>query len=151
MVSETKAKFQYSFPLRAEGVFCDLSPETLESLAAIKQTKRFRKHSRLFTAGDMPCCIYRLVSGRARLFIKDASNNKRVIRFIAQDEIFGLTEAIANIPYETNAETVTACLCECFGREDFIRFLHDEPQICFRLVKLLGSNLQRAVNSYFLQ
>jgi CRP-like cAMP-binding protein len=88
----------------------------------------------------MPCCIYLLVKGKVQLLL----NGKDVIQFIEPDEIFGLTEAIANLPYEMNAETSSTCLCECIGREEFIRFLQTEPEVCFRLVQMLGLNLQKS-------
>lgn len=140
MVEEIKAKPDYFFQLSANRLFGDLARQSRKSLVAIKQTKQFPKGAHLFVAGDMPCCIYLLVKGKAQLF----SDDKNIVQFIEPDEIFGLTEAILNLPYEINAETLTPCLCACIEREEFIRFLQTEPEVCFRLAQMLGLNLQKS-------
>ncbi len=145
MAQEIKAKSGYFFLLSVNRLFGDLTRKSRKSLADIKQTKLFPKGARLFAAGDMPCCIYLLVKGKAQLFPDD----KNIAQFIEPDEIFGLTEAIANLPYEANAETLTPCLCECIGREEFISFLQTEPKVCFRLAQILGLNLQKSYQLFF--
>ena len=140
MVEEIKAKPVYFFQLSANRLFGDLARHSRKSLAAIKQKKLFPKGARLFAAGDMPCCIYLLVKGKVQIF----SNDKNIVQFIEPDDIFGLTEAIANLPYEVNAETLTPCLCECIGREEFIGFLQTEPEVCFLLAQMLGLNHQKS-------
>ena len=140
MAEEINAKPNYVFLLFASRLFGDLMRQSRKSLADIKQTKQFPQGARLFTAGDLPCCIYFLIKGKMQIF----TNNNQIVQFIEPDEIFGLTEAISNLPYEINAETLTPCLCECIGRDDFIRFLQTEPEVCFRLAQMLGSNLQKS-------
>lgn len=147
MLIVAKSKAGYSFPLSADSLFCDLSPKSLEFLNSLKRTKRFRKSAVVYAAGEMPRCIYVLLKGRLQLRL----NNSSVVQLIEPFGIFGLTETIANVPYETNAETITSCLCEYIKREDFIRFLQDEPEICFRLTQRLALNLQKTINSFVLQ
>lgn len=140
MVEKIKTKPVYFFQLSANRLFGDLTRQSRKSLAAIKKTKLFPKGARLFTAGDSPCCIYLPVKGKVQIF----SNDENLIQFIEPDEIFGLTEAITNLPYEINADTLTPCMCECIGREDFIHFLQAEPEVCFRVAQMLGSSLQKS-------
>ena len=144
MSLEHKSKSAYFFPLLADDLFCDLTPGSLASLDRIKQTKRFAKNTCFFARDDTPRRIYLLRRGKAQLLLNEDSKNISFGRLIEPNEIFGLTETIANLPYETEAKTITACTCECIGRRDFIRFLKDEPEICFRLVRLLGTNLQKS-------
>ena len=130
MRPEDKLEPGYLFPILADNLFCGLTAKSCASLAKIKQTKKFHKDETFFSAGEMPCCIYLLHEGEARIIL-DTAQNMTANRLIKPDEIVGLTEAIANLPYEMKAEAVTPCLCECIRREDFIRFLHDEPEVCF--------------------
>ncbi len=138
MVEEIKAKPDYFFQLSAKRLFGDLTRESRKSLEAIKQRKQFPKGAHLFVEGDMPCCVYLPVKGKVQI----SSNDKNLVQFIEPDKIFGLTEAISNLPYQINAETLTPCVCECIGRDEFISFLQNEPKVCFRLAQMLGSNLQ---------
>lgn len=123
----------------ADDLFCGLSPETRNSLLAVKQTKRFAENEMVFAVGQMPCCIYILTTGEAQILY----NAELLGRSVKRNEILGLTEAITNLPYEISVECVAPCLFECIGRDDFIRFLQSEPEVCFRLLQMLGANLQK--------
>ena len=140
MAQEINAKPVYFFQLSAKRLFGDLPRQSRKTFAAIKQTKLFPKNARLFAIGEMPCCIFLPIKGKVQIF----TNDKKIVQFIEPDEIFGLTEAIVNQPYEINAETLTPFLCDCIGRDDFIRFLQAEPEMCFRLAQMLGFNLQKS-------
>jgi len=116
-------------------------------LTSIKQLKKFRKGSVIYAPGEMPNCIYILVKGKMRILSKLTSDETCAARSLEPCEIFGLTEAIANLPYETSAETITSCTCECIRREDFIHFLQENPNFCFHLMKQLAQNLQNTYQS----
>lgn len=145
---EDKLEPGFLFPILADNLFCGLAAKSLASLAKIKQTKKIHKGETFFSVGEMPCCVYVLREGAARIILKRAGNIM-ANRVIEPNEIIGLTETIANLPYEMKAEAVTSCLCECIRREDFIRFLRNEPEVCFRLVETLGLNLQKAYKFLF--
>jgi len=127
----------------ADDLFCGLSSETRNSLRAVKQTKQFAENELIFTVGQMPCCIYILTTGEAQIL-----HNAVFIRPVKQNEILGLTEAITNLPYEISVKAAAPCLFECIGRDDFIRFLQNEPEVCFRLLQILGANLQKVYRFY---
>lgn len=143
MYSQYKLEPGYFFPILADNLFCGLTVKSLAFLAKIKKTKRIREGGKLFSAGEMPCAVYLLREGQAHLFVND-SRNTQSARPIELNEILGSTEVIANLPYGMTAETITSCLCECIRREDFIRFLYDEPDVCFRLLQTLSLNLQKS-------
>ena len=149
MFLEYKPNSEYFFPIFADNLFCGLSPKSLAALSRIKQTKLFPKGSYFFSRGDLPCCIYLLREGRAKLFLNNKSKNIHIARTIEPDEIFGLTEAISKLPYETSVGTVTACVCESIDRDNFIRFLQAEPEVCFRLARTLGANLHKSYELFF--
>lgn len=143
MLLEYKVESEYLFPLLTDNLFCDLTPKSRKSLDKIKQTKRFEKGVCFFSRGEMPCCVYLMREGIGQLLLNNAVKDIKIARLIFPNEIFGLTEAIAELPYETKAEALTTCVCECIGQSDFISFLCDEPEVCFRLARQLGSHLQK--------
>jgi CRP-like cAMP-binding protein len=140
MLNEHQANSECFFgnAFLADDLFYGLLPETQNSLLAVKQTKRFAKDELIFASGQMPCFVYFLKTGEAQVLY-----NAVVVRPVKRNEILGLTEAITNLPYETSVKALTPCLFECVRREDFIRFLQSEPETCFRLLQMLGANLQK--------
>lgn len=151
MFLEQKTEPEYFFSLSADNLFRDVTSRTLKSLDKIRQTKRFRKGVRFFSTGDVPRCVYILRKGNAQLFLKDESKNIYFARLIEPNEILGLTETIVDLPYQTSAKTITSCICECIGHEALIRLLQNEPELCFRLVRMLGFSLQKSRQLFFLQ
>lgn len=140
MSLENKASPVWFFPLSADNLFCDLRPDSQKSLAAIKRQKRFRKETVVFAAGELPCCIYILLNGQAQILLNADLN---IFRPVRPAEIFGLTETSAGRPFEIMLQTITPCVFELIENDDLLRFLLNEPEICFRLVKSLDSNLQK--------
>jgi CRP-like cAMP-binding protein len=150
MLLNYEIRSEHFFPLFAGDLFCDLTPASLEALTHIKQTKQLQKGVSFFVAGDTPRYVYLLVKGEAQLFFNDKKGID-IARLIEPNEILGLIEMILNLPYETDARTITPCIYENIGREDLIRFLHGEPEVCFRLVQLLSLNLQKSCQPFGLQ
>lgn len=144
MLLEQKTKAGRFFPLFAESLFCDLSPYSLKSLAEIKQKVRFPKNAEVFWAGDVPCGIHILLEGQATLRV----SKLHIAHRVAPGEILGLTETIANLPYEMNLETITDCVFERIESQALFRFLNNDAEVCFRLVKLLGSNIQQSYQRF---
>lgn len=146
MLFEHKAKSECFFgnPVFAGNLFCNLSAEALESLTRVKQTRRFPKGAVIFAQGDLPSGIYVLLKGQAQLSLNPKPDKKHIFRPVEPNEILGLTETIANLPYGMNAETLAPCLFEFIERRQFIDFLYDEPRVCFHLAELLGLNLQKS-------
>lgn len=123
--------------LCADDLFCGLSSASADSLSAVKREKHFAKGETVFANGQLPCCIFILLEGEAEIRYQGA------VYPVRQNEILGLTEALANLPYEIGVETLTPCRFECIRCDDFLLFLQNEPEICFRLLQKLGANLQK--------
>lgn len=123
----------------ADELFCRLSPKAENSLRAIKHEKRLSAGETIFGRGELPRCVLIAVEGETHVFY----NGDAFVHRVKPDEILGLTEAVSNLPYQITVKTLTPCRFEAIGRSDFISFLQDNPDICFRLFEMLGANLQR--------
>lgn len=122
--------------LLADELFGDLAPPSRDALERLKRIRNFSKNARFYAEGEARRRVFVLLSGRARFFSGAVGG-----RIVAPREILGLTELLADEPYKTSAAAVTPCVCECFRGEDLLRFLRAEPEVCFRLVKMLNFNL----------
>ena len=146
---KTESLFDYRFD--SETLFSDLTAKAQETLSQIKYTTHFQKGETVFAAGDLPQRLYILRKGNAQMLPGSETNNEQEARPIEPNEILGLTEIVANLPYETTAEATEPCEVEVINREDFIRFLREEREVCFRLAHLLALNLQKSYKLLCLQ
>jgi CRP-like cAMP-binding protein len=123
----------------AADLFCGLSTASQNSLHGVKLEKQFAPDETIFSSGAMPCDIYILTEGEAQILYQGVE----LIHRVKQNEILGLTEAISNLPYDISLKTLTPCRFECIRRDEFLTFLQEEPEICFRLLQMLGANLHK--------
>jgi CRP/FNR family transcriptional regulator, cyclic AMP receptor protein len=143
MLSKPEATTAFGNLISSDNLFYDLSPKTLQSLSLIRHSRHFQKGTRLFTKGESPDGVYILLKGQAQLFLDVDSTNRNFARLVEANEMLGLIEVLADLRYKTSAETITPCVFEFIGREDFIDFLRTEKEVCFRLAQLLGLNIQK--------
>lgn len=129
-----------SAPIFADELFERLSQNAHHSLAAIKQRKRFRSRITVAAFGEIPD-VYLLVKGRAKRVVVNRIDDRKVAKFVLENEVFGLTETISNSRTRYTLDTITPCVFEIIKRPDFINFLNQEPEVNLNLAKLLSSNL----------
>jgi CRP-like cAMP-binding protein len=131
----TEQLFKRPFP--AAGLFGDLPAGAEKSLLAVKQTFRCAEDEIIFRSGQLPRFVYILRAGKAVL-IKGGE-----LYPVSADELLGLPEAISNLPYKFDLQTLAPSEFEIISREDFLLFLQTQPATCFRLLEMFGANLQK--------
>lgn len=144
-------KFEGHFicrPFFSDELFADLEENTSKSLARIRTKRRYQKNDTVVSAGDVPDFIFILNSGQARLSVTNGINSVTNLRLVKKDEILGLNEVLANSFCEMNVETVTICEFDCVRRRDFLDLLSREPEICYRLLNLLGLRTQQIYETF---
>ena len=123
----------------ASDLFGALSPAAQDSLRAVTLDKEFAKDETIFADGEPTSGVYILRIGEAQILYR----GDRKVHLIKPDEILGLTETVANLPFESSVKTLSACHFEFISRAAFLAFLGDEPETCFRLLRMLGANLHK--------
>jgi CRP-like cAMP-binding protein len=144
MSCETPKFSPYFFfkPFSAENLFSGLSPRAQKSLGKLKTRRIVKKDKVIFTDGDhFDVCI--MCRGQAQLILYAAAFGEDSVRLVKANEVFGLTEAIADFPYQMSVLTITPCTIETIPRREFLDLLATEPEICDRLLQILAEDLQR--------
>jgi len=118
-------------------LFDNLSPDVEKKLRVITRRMEFEANTKVLTRGQKTDCIYLLREGAAQIRFRA----DQPVRNAGKNEIFGLTETLSNLPCEISVETLTACSFGCISADDLADFLQNEPEICFKLVRILGANL----------
>jgi CRP-like cAMP-binding protein len=135
-------------PISTDELFSGIPPETKQFLGSLKQLRRIPKGEIVPQIGGQSSVIYFHKTGRAQMSFDDDLGSKKTSRPVAKKEIIGLRQLFAQTPGEMCLETLSACHFEIIEHTDFIDFLKGEPQICFRLVYLLSSDLQQNYQTF---
>lgn len=138
------------FKPRANHLLEGLSQEAARAFEEIKQSNIYPSGVTLFYEGSAPQGIYILSDGRAKLVLNPDKNRAQIIRISEPGEVLGLSAAIAGEPYEMTAETLAPCRIDFVSRKELLRFLHEKPEVCFRVVQLLGQTLHESYEQFCL-
>lgn len=129
---------------RADRIFCSLPGPTLQAFENIKFTSAYPAGAVLFVEGEQPRGIFVLCRGRVKLSI-GASNGKTLIVKIAEPgELLGASATVSGKPYEMTAETIDPSQINFVKRDDFLAFLRQNSDACFKFAEQLSEKYQNA-------
>jgi CRP/FNR family transcriptional regulator, cyclic AMP receptor protein len=125
-------------------MFCSLPAATLQAFENIKFTSAYPAGAVLFVEGEQPRGIFVLCKGRVKLSI-GASNGKTLIVKIAEPgELLGSSATVSGKPYEMTGETIDPCQISFVKRDDFLAFLRQNSDACFKLAEQLSEKYHNA-------
>lgn len=130
--------------LRAERLFCDLPPLTLRTFETIKYATAYPKGAVLFVEGQVPRGIFVLCKGRVKLSLCGADGKTLIVKIAEPGEVLGLGATVSGKPYELTAETVDPCQVNFVKRENFVRFLKEHAEACFKVAQQLSEKYNNA-------
>jgi CRP/FNR family transcriptional regulator, cyclic AMP receptor protein len=130
--------------MRAERIFCDLPTSVLRAFDAMKFGTAYPKGAVLFVESQAPRGIFVLCKGRVKLSICAVDGKTVIVRIAEPGEVLGLGACVSGKPYELTAETIDTCQVNFVKREDFLRFLKEHGDACFKVAQLLSDKYNSA-------
>ncbi len=130
--------------LRADRMFCNLPAGALQAFENIKYVAAYPQGAVLFVEGQMPRGIFVLCKGTVKLSINSPSGRTMIVELAELGEVLGLSATISGKPYEVTAETIDPCQVNFVKRDDFLGFLKDHMQACFKVAEQLSEKYHDA-------
>jgi CRP/FNR family transcriptional regulator len=124
--------------MRADHIFCDLPPAALQSFENIKYAMSYPKGAVLFVEGQAPRGIFVLCNGSVKLSLSATNGKTIIVRIAEAGEALGLGATVSGKPYEMTAETIDPCQVTFVKRDDFLEFLKDDVEACFKVAEQLS-------------
>ena len=121
----------------------------LDALAAAGTVRSYPKHTLLIQEGDRTDQLYVVLSGRLKVFLSDSEGKEIVIDTLGPRQCFG-EMALEGEPRSASVMTTEACKLAMIERDQFKRFLVENPEAAYALIVTLirrARNLTRAVGS----
>jgi len=130
--------------LRIDRIFCDLPPVALQAFENIKYATAYPQGAVLFVEGQIPRGIFVLCKGSVKLSINSPGGRTVIVKLAEPGEVLGLSATISGKPYEVTAETIDPCQVNFVKRDDFVRFLKDDVEACFKVAEQLSEKYHNA-------
>ncbi|MFZ0958968.1 MAG: Crp/Fnr family transcriptional regulator [Candidatus Sulfotelmatobacter sp.] len=130
--------------LRADRIFCNLPAAALQAFENIKSATAYPPGAVLFVEGQLPRGIFVLCKGSAKLSINSPGGKTMIVKLAEPGEVLGLSATMSGKPYEVTAQTIDPCQVNFVKRDDFLKFLKDDVEVCFKVAEQLGEKYHNA-------
>ncbi len=130
--------------MRADRLFCDLPPTALQTFENIKFATAYPQGAVLFVEGQLPRGIFVICKGSVKLSINSPNGRTMIVKLAEPGEVLGLSATVSGKPYEVTAETLGPCQVNFVKRDDFLRFLKEDVEACFKVAEQLGEKYHNA-------
>ena len=130
--------------VRAERLFCNMTDASVAAMDGIKFTGVYPKGSLLFVEGEQPRGVFILCSGRAKLTTSSSEGKMLIVKIAEPGEVLGASATILGKPYEVSAETLEPSQLNFIKREDFLRFLSANAEVCMHTAQQLSEKYHSA-------
>lgn len=132
--------------LRAERIFCDLPLSALQAFEEIKYTTAYPEDAILFVERQDPRGIFVICKGTVKLSVSAPNGKTMIVKIAEPGEVLGLSATVSGKPYEVTAVTIDPCQINFVKREDFLRFLKNDVQVCFKVAEQLSEKYHNVCN-----
>lgn len=129
---------------RTDGRFCDLPAQALQAFDIMKYPTAYPKGAVLFAEGQVPRGIFVLCQGSVKLSICARDGKTMIVKIAEAGEVLGLSATVSGKPYGLTAETMGPCQVNFAKRDDFLRFLKEHSDACFKAVRQLSEKYNSA-------
>ena len=130
--------------MRADRIFCNLSTAALQAFENIKFAAAYPKGALLFMEGQAPRGIFVLCKGRVKLSLSARDGKTLILKIAEPGEVLGLSATVSGKPYELAAKTIGPCQVNFVKREDFLCFLKENSDACFKVAEQLSAKYNNA-------
>ncbi len=107
--------------------------------------RTFHFDQAIFEQSHTDASIWRMMTGTAILSRFDSDDEPSFVRMAGPNEIFGLTEILASIPYQTTLRAISPCTCRCMDQRSLIELLHRRPGLRNRILESLADHYADAL------
>lgn len=101
--------------------------------------KKYKKHETIFEEGQEARFYHQVVEGTVRMFnINDSAGKEFTLGMFTAGESFGEPPVLINEVYPAHSACVTDAVILTIPKENFIRILHEYPDLHFQFTQLLA-------------
>jgi CRP-like cAMP-binding protein len=115
--------------------------ELHELLADKYRTISFKKKQVLFTEGELPDCLYFLVSGKVKVYKTDKNGNEYITTVCSDGEYIGYSNLLEGTVYSTSAQAMEDSQVCTIRKEDFLFLLYHNHDVANQFIKMLSADV----------
>lgn len=131
-------------PNSSHNIFCMIQGDKLDELADEKTYTKYSKGEFIFKEGTRPFGIFCLNSGKVKLVKAGEDGRNHILRLHRQGDLLGYRSLFSETGYNASAIALEECQICFIPRELFLKFIKEDSDLAFELLKMLSDDLKRA-------
>jgi CRP-like cAMP-binding protein len=129
--------------LRQHPYFRDLAPEALDQLCRYAKHTMLKRGATLFAKDNPGNSLYVVISGTVKISISSPDGRNAILNFAGPGELFGEMAVLDGQPRSADATASTNCEIFVIDRRDFLPFVHSQPTLAMKFIKLLCARIRQ--------
>ena len=129
--------------LRAERLFCNLPPRSLDALQALGFATACPKGSVLSVRGQSAREISIVCQGHVKITTASQTGRKICLGIARPGTVLGLSAAISRKPHQVTIETLEPCQLRIIQADRFLALLRNDPAACFAAATSLSNDVRK--------
>jgi len=129
--------------IRSVPLFASLDDNATREVRNLLRRRRVPAGSALFRAGDQGDAMYLIERGRVRISIADDDKKDITLAELAQGDFFGEMAIIDGKQRSADATVAEDAELAVLSREDFLRFIKNNPAVALAMLSATFSRLRR--------
>lgn len=125
-------------------LFSELREEELEDLSKVSVRQMFKKDNMVLIEEEVGSTMFIILSGRVKISRISDEGREVILSILVDGDFFGEMAILDGQTRSANAVTLEDTEMLIIRRENFLRMLHDYPQIAINLLKELAHRLRRS-------
>lgn len=129
--------------LRACALFGAMDDASVEAVARLLRTRRFRRNEVVFHAGDPGDALFVVESGSVKIVLASVEGEEAIIATLGPGEFFGELAILDGAERSATAVALEPTALGSLGRAPFLELVAREPGIRVALLAALAGELRR--------
>ncbi|GAB4275620.1 MAG: Crp/Fnr family transcriptional regulator [Candidatus Promineifilaceae bacterium] len=126
--------------------FTQLPPSEIEELASRLVVRQFSSGQIIFHHGDPGGLLYMITKGKVKITHSNPEGHEALLAILGQGDFFGELALLDDSPRSATAEAITQTEALTLHREDFIRYIKENPDFSLHVLHTLAQHIRRLNN-----
>lgn len=132
--------------LRLVPFFTKLSSTEVETLAERLVMRQFSSGQIIFHHGDPGGLLYLITKGKVKITHSTPDGHEALLAILGQGDFFGELALLDDSPRSATAEAIEKTEALTLHREDFIRYIKENPDFSLHVLHTLAQHIRRLNN-----
>jgi CRP/FNR family cyclic AMP-dependent transcriptional regulator len=123
--------------------FANLSQGEAQKLAERLVIRHFSPGQIIFHHGDPGGLLYIIMGGKVKITHSTPEGNEALLAILGENDFFGELALLDDSPRSATAEALQNTETLTLHRDEFINFIHNNPQFSLHVLQTLARNIRR--------